>query len=253
MSAKEIKNTIQNRFNKAALTYDDHSIVQKKILHLTIDLLLKEKNTFQNIANIACGTGECMLALRDNINYLHCYALDLSEKMLTVAKNKCKNDYRIQWIHADFEQQDWLTSELDLIFCNMGLQWSLHLDKTLILWQNYLHKNGLLVFSVPLHNNFPELYSQVKPEFISHRKIVSILRNNGYKILEYHLESIIEKFPNQMSALKALKATGTNGDKKAGRVHYGLKRIDLNNIFIEPQCNQLTYKIGIYLAKRLYE
>ncbi|OGV26051.1 MAG: hypothetical protein A3F18_08800 [Legionellales bacterium RIFCSPHIGHO2_12_FULL_37_14] len=246
-----IKNKIRTKFNRAAKTYDLHCIIQNAICQRSIQLLLSHQNSFKHVADFACGTGESTLYLQQHINFKKCYAVDFAEQLLTVAQNKVTNINHIDWIHSDFEHPLHVPHKLDLIFCNMGLQWSNDFSTTLCLWQQYLDKNGLLLFSIPIAGNFPEIKKNCKPTLLDHQQIINWLSENHWQHVTNEVDFFEKEFKSPIEALKSLKATGANYCKNNIRQASGLSPINLNEIFLCLNNHKLTYKIGIYLVRNI--
>lgn len=245
-----VKNRVRSQFNRAALTYDLSCSVQDAICLQAIQILLKHQNVFDNIADFGCGTGQSTNGLLRYLDCKHCYAVDFAEQLLAVARNKFSYIDKIGWIYCDFDQPIKFAKPLDLIFCNMGLQWSSDVVKTLHLWQRYLKHQGLLLFSVPMAGNFPELKENIKPDFLTDREMTDALESNGLYLIAKKFERIEVQFTNQLSALKALKATGTNYNKTTTSPKHGLKSLKTDHFFINSNVSQLTYEIGIYLSRK---
>jgi len=244
-----MKEKIRNNFDKACQTYDTHCDIQNNICENSIELLLKYNRNFFSIGDFACGTGESTLKLINSVHYHSCYAVDFSEKLLSVAKSKLPN--HVRFFLADFDHKILFGDQLDLIFCNMGLQWSFDLLNTLKLFHEYLYKNGLIIFSMPIYPNFPEIHEQYKLKTHDHAEIIKMLNLANFKLINYKRTDITEKFNSTIEALKPLKYTGVNcGNIFKNFNRKGLSKRFLNNIFTENNLFTLTYNIGIYLAKK---
>lgn len=246
----EIKQGIRRKFNRAASTYDDSCAVQQMICQYAIDLLLGCQKTFTHIADFGCGTGESTIQLMQHVAFDWCYALDFSEQLLLIAQNKLSQHAHLTWIHSDFEQLVTFPEPIDLIFSNMALQWSDDWIKTLCLWRTYLRPKGLLLFSIPIHGNFPELKADYKKSCLSQHDILGMLSRNDWELVAQENKMIQATFENQREALRSLKATGTNGQSVLNRHHAGLLPIKPEDFFIDPYLSQLTYNIGIYLIRK---
>lgn len=247
---EQIKKKIRQRFNKAAKTYDAHCSVQNQICHYSLKCLHEFGSDFHHIADFACGTGESTLRLGQHINFKYCYALDFAKQLLTIAQNKLLEHEHIEVIEADFEQSLPISNKLDLVFCNMGLQWSNDIAKTLNLWHSYLDDNGLLLFSMPTSNNFKELVPRYKPNFMAHQQIVSLLCKQKWALLLADMTEITQSFDHPLAALRSLKATGTNYSKGTYDKP-GLSSMNFKQAFINPADTKLTYQVGIYLARKI--
>lgn len=249
MLIEPIKSKVRDKFNQAASTYDLNCSVQNSVCLKAIQLLLKHQNVFDYIADFGCGTGESTNSLLKHLECKRCYAADFARKLLMVARNKLSYIDKIEWIHCDFEEPIKLANALDLIFCNMGLQWSTDMINTLCLWRSYLKQQGFLLFSVPMAENFPELKEDIKPKFLTDKEITGIVASIGMNLVAKNFESFKASFTNQLQALKALKATGTNYNKTNIRPNQGLNTFKPDNFFKDPNVSELTYEIGTYLIR----
>src|SRR3990167_1493861 len=137
------KLNIRSNFNKAAATYDQYCKIQNEICDYSIEMLLHHDRHFDYIADIACGTGESTKKLIQTVRYNQCVAIDFSENLLIQAKKKLNNN-AITFICSDFDFPIFKKPFFDLIFCNMGLQWSFGFYKTIGWLHQYLLTNGWL-------------------------------------------------------------------------------------------------------------
>lgn len=241
------KSKIRHHFNKAHKTYDAHCMVQNDASQRTLELLAQHSSHFKRIADFACGTGESTLRLIKQIQYERCYAIDFSEKLLGMAINKLPET--VSCIVSDFDEPLFIDNFLDLIFCNMGLQWSLAVGKTLSILNGYLKEEGYFAFSMPVAGNFPEIKKEFKPLLLSCDSIACILRRNGFNITHHYCYKNIQLFESHYHALKSLKAIGANASLCFN--NKGLKKEGLNAVFSDNCITpQLTYCIGIYLCQK---
>lgn len=250
MSSSQIKNRVRNQFNRASLTYDRNCSVQNAICLQAIYMLLEYRSIFNNIADLACGTGESTYLLTKNLDYKYCYGVDFAEALLAVASNKLSHLKRVKWMHRDYEQPIEFVKPLDLIFCNMGLQWSDDLNKTLSLWKTYLVDEGVLLLTMPMANNFPELRRKVRAKLLTDSEITDILELNELNMIQKTTKTFVVNFTSQIAALKSLKATGANYNKSIPDPCQGLKSLKIDEVFIDSKVNHLTYEIGIYLLSK---
>ncbi|MCD6045093.1 MAG: bioC [Gammaproteobacteria bacterium] len=243
------KSKIKHHFNKAYKTYDAYCTVQNNASQRALELLMPHSSYFEVIADFACGTGESTLKLIKQIRHEKCYAVDFSDKLLSIAQNKLL--FPVNCILSDFDEKLFPDDFLDLVFCNMGLQWSLALEKTLILLNRYLTKSGYFVFSVPVSGNFPEIRAQFKSVLFSPADIIRVLNKSGFKIVDHYSYKHIQSFQSHYQALKSLQALGANFSPGLRHDNRGLKKINVREVFVE-ECilPQLTYCIGIYLCQK---
>ena len=241
------KERIKHHFNRAYKTYDDYCAVQNDASQRILELLMQHEFHFEEIADFACGTGESTLRLIKKIRYEKCYAIDFSDKLLNIAANKLPDTVRC--VLSDFDTSLFPNDSLGLIFCNMGLQWSLNLERTLSLFNRYLIKNGYFAFSMPVTGNFPEMKTEFKSLLFSFEQIIHILNNTGFKLVAHCDYKNIQLFESYCYALKSLQRTGANFSPKSN--NKGLKRVNVREIFVEDcMVPKLTYHIGVFLCQK---
>lgn len=79
--------TVQQRFDRAAATYDEHARLQNR----TIELLaaqLPPDDQARKVLELGCGTGNCTLLLRRRFPHAHLLSLDFAPAMLRQARRK---------------------------------------------------------------------------------------------------------------------------------------------------------------------
>jgi malonyl-CoA O-methyltransferase len=245
-----IKERIKRNFTLAAATYDQHCLVQNVIAAQAVNLLCRHQKYFDIVADFACGTGESTRQLLGEIDYSHCYAIDFCEDLLMRAKSKYPD--KASFILSDFEKTIFKKESLDLIFCNMGLQWSSQIDQVIKLFASYLRENGRFVFSLPLADNFPELKSRNKLSLLTHDAIVEILYNAGFELNDFINFQYQVNFKSYYAALKSLQYTGTNYAMSESKNRVGYSKRSLEDLFLIVNTNvSLTYRVGIYVAKTI--
>ncbi len=129
-------------YNNIADGYDElYGEEQRKKLEIIKKYV---KGRFQKCLDAGCGTGistEYLLELCDEI-----MAVDISEKMLEIAKRKLKNK-NVRFLNKDLKEINF-DKEFDLIFCITVLQDDPESEKILEKLKKALKENGILVISV---------------------------------------------------------------------------------------------------------
>ncbi|MDY0083595.1 MAG: methyltransferase domain-containing protein [Ignavibacteriaceae bacterium] len=97
---------------------------------------------FENCLEIGCGTGkntEWLITKGHKI-----IAVDLSEEMLTIARNKISND-NVQFLKADINEDWTFTNEkFDLVVCSLVLEHIENINRIFKLISEHLTENGIL-------------------------------------------------------------------------------------------------------------
>ena len=244
-----IKHIIEKKFSRAASTYDKHCHIQNSISQQALTLLTSYQHKFTTIADFACGTGESTQQLIKSVQFNHCHAIDLSQPLLGAAHHKLQNVANVSLLPGDYDSALFPNNSLDLIFCNMGLQWAADLHRPLNHFYNYLRPDGWLLFTLPIAGNFPEIYNQHKPIHTNNASIIQLIKNQAWQFKQSTITHYCEQFSSQLAALQSLKAVGANFNAQQVNQPKGLSRIALDKIFTTPAAS-LTYKIGTYLIRK---
>jgi len=214
MLTKEI---IRKNFSKSAAYYDKYAVVQN---YSASELLRKNNLTkVNNIIDIGCGTGNYTQLLIEKFPEAKIKALDISEEMIKIAKEKISNN-SIEFIVGDAEDVE-LPEKFDLISSNASFQWFDNLDKVLAKYKNMLREKGVILFSIYGPKTYYELDNSLKDLF---KKDVSIVSHNFLnaerlnEILNGHFNEVLveeelyeEENISMHQLLNKIKYTGTRG------------------------------------------
>lgn len=136
------KNFIRRRFSRAAGTYDSYAEVQKELARRLAEELPDDGNQ-ETVLEIGCGTGNFTEALRAKYPAANIVAVDFSEKMLQVAREKLAGPAAPHFVCEDGER--FLAGgrkTFDLIASNATLQWFDDLDRAFFHVRRLLGPNG---------------------------------------------------------------------------------------------------------------
>ncbi|NQY42076.1 MAG: methyltransferase domain-containing protein [Legionellales bacterium] len=246
---KYFKTNIRKLFNDAKHTYDVSCNIQNRVAKECIEMLIKNRDTFNTVGDFACGTGANTLILLDNIKYSRCLAADMSDALIKIARDRL-NARNIHFLISDIDNYIFKNNIFNLIFCNMGLQWSSNIENTIKIFNYYLQKKGILAFSIPEKDNFPELKTEYKISIYSSDIVKKILSSNNYNLIRYHFVSYTTYFESAYLAVKSIKSIGANFYPNRLKHTVGLSKSSCDKFFHNTKNISLTYKIGIYLAAK---
>ncbi len=244
------KKNIINNFSKAASLYDRYADIQKiSASHLLNSI---ETNGFQNILEIGCGTGILTRLLTQKFSNARFKAIDISKKMLEVAKTRLK-DERIDFVAGDAEYMPF-DETFDLIASNACFQWFEDLEKVIVRYKDLLSKNGVISFSIfgPLtfHELDVSLKSLSKDAFVEAANFVS--KERLKTILDMSFQDVVieekiyeEEFRGLKDLLRKIKYTGTASSNSNGLVFFGPRQLKkLESIYLSKfQRVKATYQI----------
>lgn len=234
------KNKVIACFNNAANTYDNNCSVQLEVGLELINKLLLLTPTYNNIIDLGCGTGIVTKKLSERFPEANIHAIDIACHLLKIAQNRLAEN-NVNVYERDFDNLS--KAQFELAFANMSLQWSVFLPKSFISIRNSLKENGILAFSLPLIGTFSELPKESKMEFLEQRDTLKLLEQAGFINIYTSVSIIRLEFPSFLTALKSIKAAGANALKSNSSSL--LKFKDHQNSFF------LTYKIGLFIAKKI--
>lgn len=112
----DIKEKSKAAFNQQAATYDNDIKGQHARSLYPVILKKLSEITYHTALDLGCGTGEMMKLILQQNEDKSLYGIDLSEKMLDVAKEKLGN--RVKLILGDSEQLPFPDSFFDVVYCN---------------------------------------------------------------------------------------------------------------------------------------
>ena len=111
-----IKNNSKTTFNKQAATYDKD--IQGQHARSLYPVLLEKLShiAFHSALDLGCGTGEMLKLILQKDNSKELYGIDLSEKMLDVAKKKLP--IQVKLLLGDSESLPFPDNTFDVVYCN---------------------------------------------------------------------------------------------------------------------------------------
>ena len=252
MSNKEI---IEKNFSKYAPYYDRYSTIQD----LCAQQLASKINgrTFSRVLDIGCGTGNYTLALKEKLPNAKIKALDISGKMIDIAKKKLK-DKDVEFIVGDGERID-IDESFDLVSSNATFQWFDNLKTSLTQYKIMLEKEGMILFSIFGPKTFCELDQALK-RYFGQDKAIPSYNFTGKEGIEEILTKLFkkvsvediryrERYDSLRGLLRAIKYTGTRGPGMNNGKFWTTKVInDLEKIYREDSPD-LSATYQVFLCK----
>ena len=209
------KNRISFNFSKYAQYYDMYCSVQKMCAKKLIEYI--KKDNFKDILEIGTGTGNYTSLLVKKYPYSKIITLDISFKMLKIAKDKIKSK-NVKFINTDAECF-FTDKKFNLITSNVSFQWFENLESALYRYKNMLLDKGIITFSIFGPQTFFELALSIR-EFYRDFNIFSnyfLDKDRIHKTLKkffkkIYIKEIIfkENYNSLIDLLKTLIYTGTN-------------------------------------------
>lgn len=212
------KEIVKSNFSKYARYYDKYCNIQNLCALTLIEKI--ESNGIERILDIGCGTGNYTRLLREKFPASRIKAIDISPRMIEVARNKLKDD-GIEFVIADGEKMD-SEERFGLISSNASFQWFDDLGNALRMYKTLLDGGGIILFSCFGPLTFHELDKSLKEllgrdaavsssNFFEKKRIGEILTRlfNDIEIEEMIYK---ENYKSLSEFLKKIKYTGARGN-----------------------------------------
>lgn len=138
---------MRRAFERASAEYDRAAVLQAKVREELLERLTLTRLDPAVVVDAGCGTGHASRELRKRYRRSRVIALDLALGMLREATRRQAWLRRFAPVCADAQRLPFPDASVDLLFCNLMLQWCDDLDKVLAEFRRVLKPHGLLTFS----------------------------------------------------------------------------------------------------------
>ncbi len=222
------KKNIQQHFNKAATSYDEAAVLQKEValrVAERLELTTLKPNT---ILDMGAGTGLLTEKIIKQYPNSKIIAMDLSSQMLDFAKEKLTDRSvltkllafvkapQTTFVCADANRIPLASHSVDLITCNLMLQWCDDLDAVLSEFKRVIRPEGLLMLTSFGPDTLKELRKswqavddkQHVNMFIDMHDMGDALVRNGFGQPVMDTEIYTLTYQKPIGVLKDLKAIG---------------------------------------------
>lgn len=135
-------------FNRAALSYDRHAVLQQTVATRILGRLALVKIAPRRVLDAGAGTGYATRRLHRTYRSAELVAFDIAQGMLRQARTHTLRLFSRQvYVCGDLEQLPFAAGSIDLAFSNLSLQWCNDLDRALQEFRRVLASQGILMFS----------------------------------------------------------------------------------------------------------
>jgi len=137
---------VRRQFDRASASYDDSAVLQARVRQQLLDRL--EWIAFEPdvVVDLGCGTGHAAQALAGRWPRAHVVAVDIAPGMLREA-GRFDAGRQFERVCADALALPLPDASVDLVFCNLMLQWCDDLDGAFAEITRVLRPRGLLTFT----------------------------------------------------------------------------------------------------------
>jgi malonyl-CoA O-methyltransferase len=138
----------KRRFSNAALSYDEHAVVQRLVANNLLETLDIIKIKPQRVLDLGAGTGDAARLLARRYPRSTITLLDIALPMLTHARSKAPRwRSRQHYVCAYAQLLPLADDSIDLIFANLVFHWCNDLDSVFNECNRVLKPGGLILFS----------------------------------------------------------------------------------------------------------
>ncbi|OAB60641.1 hypothetical protein AY599_09315 [Leptolyngbya valderiana BDU 20041] len=218
---------IARQFSRAAGSYDQHAELQREVGERLMDRLEGIKFEPTTILDLGCGTGVQSQALHARFPGARLIASDLSGAMLRQARGRrgwWKK--RFDLIQANARALPLAEDSLDLVFCNLMLQWCEQPEQVFASLRRALKPGGLLLvstFGLDTLHELRQAWAAVDSaphvgRFTDAQKLGSALTRAGFAEPVLDTDWLTTTYARPQDLLKELKGLGaTNADEARAR------------------------------------
>lgn len=219
------KKIIIKNFSRYAYCYDKYANVQKLAATKLLNTI-KEEN-FGSVLEIGCGSGNYTALLREKFVNARLKAIDISDTMVDIAKDKLKNS-GVEFIVEDAENMD-SEENFEFITSNACFQWFDDLEDALLKYKTLLNNNGIISFSIFGPATFCELNESLRSvtgdsipanHFMA-KGIIEDILNRFFKAVVIEEIRHVEFCSSLKELLDKIKYTGIRGEGLAGKTFFG--------------------------------
>jgi malonyl-CoA O-methyltransferase len=132
---------------RAAATYDDAAVLQREVGSRLLERLQFLNLKVEVVCDLGCGTGSATRHLFKKFSGARVVGVDLSQKMLAIARRRAPFLRRLKGVCADVVQLPLRGTSVDLLFSNLLLHGCGDLDGVLAEMARVLKPGGALLFS----------------------------------------------------------------------------------------------------------
>jgi len=210
------KRQLAKRFDRASHSYDSYAEFQKIVLERLLAML--PLDVADAVLDLGTGTGQALSILCEKLSPKCCVALDLSQQMLAVSRERFSSLQNTHYICADAERLPFQVASFDLIFSSLAIQWCLAPDALLKELYYAVKPGGYVVFSTLLENSMAEIskaWSGLDDErhvhqYMSAESLLACVEASQLNLLSAECSDIPMWFDSPESAIDSLRKVGAS-------------------------------------------
>lgn len=213
------KACVKRAFNRVAARYERHAVLQKTVANRMAERLELFRVQPKLILDVGGGTGFGARLLAHRYRKAHVVVCDLAEQMLREARGKTRWFWSKQsFVCADAESLPVGNAKVEMIFCNLCLQWCNDLDRVLDAFRHALCPGGLVLLSsfgpdtlCELRSSWAEVDDGLHVHgFLDMHDVGDALIRAGFSSPVMDVELFTLTYPDVLALMRDLKRIGAS-------------------------------------------
>lgn len=214
---------VQGSFHRQAEDYDDHAVVQARVVENILALLQQEGLDPCRVLDIGAGTGRLLASLGGFYPQALAVGADLALGMCRTASERLGQGVVV---NADAERLPFVDGSFDLVLSTSTFQWLTSLDRTFSEVKRVLAAGGCFCFALFGERTLFELRESYRTvldgaedrthSFFTSMQVRKALEESGFGSVMVTCELEVELHPDVPELLRSLKRIGA-GNAVPGR------------------------------------
>ena len=260
---------VKDSFGKHAHEYDNHALVQKRVVARFLEKLCTENVNPRNFLDVGTGSGMLLRSVRAVYGDIFAVGADLSIGMSRIARENLQAEVSTPIVTADADYLPFASGSFDMVVSTSTFQWVIDLSQAFMEAFRVLRPGGIFSFSLfgeetlhELRNSYQRALLSIDPGkddpthvFFSDVEVASALKKAGFTDTRITKEQDIELHSDVPALLRSLKRIGAGNASPI--THHGLGgrmvMLDMMNRYREYYGNEsgipATYEL-IYATAR---
>lgn len=210
---------IERRYDQSARAYERHDALEREIGERLLERAAFARVAPKRIVDIGCGAGRGSRALKSRFDEALVIGLDLSRRMLQRLQARSTAEQPVFAVQADLARLPLAARCVDLVFCNLALQWAGDFEHALQEFRRVLRPQGMLLLSVPGPDSLRELRGLVgqgastsMPIYMPDLQDVGdLMVSAGFSEPVMDSEIVTLSYPDPLAMQRELTVTGGAG------------------------------------------
>ncbi len=239
-------------FDQAAENYSEYAHVQKDVFDKLISLVPADFSPSMGL-DLGCGDGRLSRKLLDKFSGLRLIAVDISPRMVSMAREYLRG-YNAMCICGDMDTLSlWQNMpNLDFVFSNATLQWSVDLSSLFRHIRNVLVDDGLFAFSIFGPNTYRELSLELgfdlPAQGFSELFDVKTGLKEFFEVVNFRKQVLKKEYASFKDFLLTMRMTGARGGNKRIILPSQIRRVE-DSIRRRYGSFLVCYEVGLFLAR----